>query len=446
MVLFPSRYSDETRAKIAKYAFQHGCKAASVYSRKLGTTVSRSSIHSMQQSYLKYRKEVDSDDDVASLPPKKRGRPSLLRGFEYQLRMYLLKIREQGGYIVTASVVVAAARGILLSYSPTQLAEFGGHIVLTSSWAYHFLKRMSFVRRKASTAKSKQKPQDFAELKKAFLADVVSVVTMEEIPPELVLTCWTMEQVGAKRVEIAGVNEKRQITAVLCGSLTGDYLPMQLIYQGKTNRCHPVFDFLKDWDVTHSPKHWSTENMMLGYIKEIIVPYVDSTRDFLGQDSTQSALVIINNFKGQVTESVNLLLEANNIHVCLLPPNTTDLPVNKPVKDFLRKKFESWYADEVAKQLHDDASSETAEIQPVDLSFAAVKVLSAKRLVEVGEYLSENPQFIVNGFRRAGISPALDGRSDEDLEEDQDSEENEEDPEESKDDSEESEGDSEELR
>ena len=46
--------------------------------------------------------------------------------------MYLLKIREQGG-IITASVVVAIVQGILLSYSPTRLAEFGGHIVLTSS-------------------------------------------------------------------------------------------------------------------------------------------------------------------------------------------------------------------------------------------------------------------------------------------------------------------------
>ena len=80
-----------------------------------------------------------------------------------------------------------------------------------------------------------------------------------------------MEQVGAKRIEISGVGEKRQITAVLCGSLSGDYLPMQLIYQGKTDRCHPVFKFPLDCHVTHSPKHWSTEVTMLAYVRIVII-------------------------------------------------------------------------------------------------------------------------------------------------------------------------------
>lgn len=123
-------------------------------------------------------------------------------------------------------------------------------------------------------------------LKRKFLEDVVSVVKMEEIPPELILNwdqtgirlvpaaSWTMDKIGVKRVEIIGVGEKRQITAALCGSLAGDYLPVQLIYQGKTSRCHPVFDFPKDWNVKHSPKHWSMESTMLEYIQKIIVPYV----------------------------------------------------------------------------------------------------------------------------------------------------------------------------
>ena len=52
------------------------------------------------------------------------------------------------------------------------------------------------------------------------------------------------------------------------------------------------------------------------------------------------ALVILDNFKGQVTRRITDHLEAHNIHVCLLPPNTTDLlqpmdlSVNKPAKDF----------------------------------------------------------------------------------------------------------------
>ena len=71
------------------------------------------------------------------------------------------------------------------------------------------------------------------------------------------------------------------------------------------------------------------------------VPYVRSTRATFEEDTP--AVVIIDNFKGQITSSVTYLLELNNIHVCLLLPHTTDLlqpmdlSVNKPAKDFPQK-------------------------------------------------------------------------------------------------------------
>ena len=178
---------------------------------------------------LKKKRKADSDDEeVTVLPPKKRGRPFLLgEHVDKQLQLYLKKIRDQGG-VITVSVVVAAARGVLLSSDRSKLAEFGGHIDLSRQWAYHLLDRMKFVRRKATTSKSKHIPIDFAKLKEAFLDDIRAVVNMEEIPAELILnwdqtgihlvpaSAWTMDQVGSKRVEIMGVNDKRQITAVFC--------------------------------------------------------------------------------------------------------------------------------------------------------------------------------------------------------------------------------------
>ena len=134
---------------------------------------------------------------------------------------------------------------------------------------------------------------------------------------------WTMEERGSKRVEVIGVNDKRLITIVFCGSLMGDFLPIQVIYQRKTPRCHPRYQFPEDWDITHSPKHWSNESTMIQYVNKIIIPYIERTRESFVDDTP--ALVITENFTGQVTSSVTDLLESNNIHVCLLPPNTTDL-------------------------------------------------------------------------------------------------------------------------
>ena len=226
----------------------------------MGRKLSQSSVQSMKLAYMDRLKEKggnSSDDEVTELPPKKRGRPLLLGEIDKQLQLYLRKIRDQGG-IVTASVVVAAARGILMSSDHRQLAEFGGHIDLSRQWAYHLLNRMKFVRRKATTAKSKYCPEYFAALKRDSLNDVAAVVTMEDVPPELVLnwdqtgihlvpaSTWTMNKEGFKRIEVSGVNDKRQITAVFCGTLTDDFLPLQLIYKGKSARCHPRFRFPSD--------------------------------------------------------------------------------------------------------------------------------------------------------------------------------------------------------
>ena len=352
---------------------------------------------SMKKAYveeLRKRSRKEDGEEITELPTKKRGRKLLLgQDLDHTVQVYLKKVREGGG-AVTARIAIAAARGILLKFNRSMLAEFGGPIQLTRAWAYSLLKRMNFVQRKATTAKSKYTAQDFAGLKKAFLAGVTETVTMEEIPPELILnwdqtgihlvpgSTWTMEKQGEKRVEMSGGNDKRQITAVFCASSLGDFLPVQLIYQGKTPRCHPRFSFPDDWHITHSPRHWSTEETILQYIEQIVVPYVETVRERV---NNKPALVIIDNFKGQITASVNDLLEQNNIHVCLLPPNTTDLlqpldiSVNKPVKEFLRQ-FQDWYSGEVLKQLDGSELSDldTTELQPITMGMAVFKEIGAK--------------------------------------------------------------------
>ena len=204
---------------------------------------------------------------------------------------------------------------------------------------------------------------------------------------------WTMDKLGSSRVEVTGVNDKRLITAVFCGSLTGDFLPIQVIYKGKTTRCHPHYEFPSDWHVTHSPKHWSNEDTMLDYIREIIIPYVERRRDQLEE---KPAVVIMDNFKGQITPAVNDLLDENDIHVCLLPPNTTDrlqpmdISVNKPAKDFLRQRFQEWYADQVLQQLH-GKEIDSVELEPISLSLPQLKELGAKWLVDMFKHIADNP-------------------------------------------------------
>ena len=123
---------------------------------------------------------------------------------------------------------------------------------------------MNFVKRKATTKKTKFSVSNFDELKSQFLMDIMASVTMEEIPSDMVLfqtaikyiplSDWTMAQKGSKRVEVFRIDDKRQITAMFAASLSGNFLPIQLVYEGKTSMCHPAVDFPGGWHITHTPK------------------------------------------------------------------------------------------------------------------------------------------------------------------------------------------------
>ena len=54
------------------------------------------------------------------------------------------------------------------------------------------------------------------------------------------------------------------------------------------------------------------------YINNIIIPYVENVQMLLGDE--KPAFIIMDNFRGQVTPSVSILLEDHDIHAYLLPP------------------------------------------------------------------------------------------------------------------------------
>ena len=157
------------------------------------------------------------------------------------------------------------------------------------------------------------------------------------------------------------------------------------------------------------------------------MPYLEAVRE----TENAPALVIMDNLKGQITAKINCILEENNIHVCLLPPNTTnllqpmDISVNKPAKEFIRRKFQQWYSEKVQERIEEE-DVDAVDITPIKLEMPILKELGAKWLVQMAEYFADNQQFIVNGFRRSG---ALDGLEESELqsegdESDEDSDEN----------------------
>ncbi len=159
---------------------------------------------------------------------------------------------------------------------------------------------------------------------------------MNKIPPEMVFNWdqtaiqlvptgqWTMNRAKEKVIPIANSDDKRQITAVVAATMTGEYLPVQLVFKGKTPRSHPKVEVPNGWDIWHSDNHWSNENTMKRYIEKIVVPFIVSKRKALKVENTHPALALFDCFKGQTTANIQSLLLENNIIAILIPANCTD--------------------------------------------------------------------------------------------------------------------------
>ena len=239
---------------------------------------------------------------------------------------------------------------------------------------------------------------------------------MDEIPPEMVInldqtginyvpvSSWTMQEAGSKQVEIVGKDDKQQITAVFGCNMSGDFLPPQLIYQGKTKRCLPHFQFPHDWDITFTQNHWANEDTTQHYIVKILLPHLQQKRKELDTSPDSRGPLIIDNFKGHCTEELLKFLDSNNVNVVMVPPNCTDrlqpldVSVNKPAKNFLCQKFHLWYAQNVCTQLEGKIPKE-----PVDLRLSVLKPLGARWMVELYDFLKSKPDIIRNGFKETGI-------------------------------------------
>ena len=63
------------------------------------------------------------------------------------IKYNLKKVREGGG-VISSSIVMAAAKGIVLSGDKLKLVEYGGHININRYWAYSLLTRMKLCQMK----------------------------------------------------------------------------------------------------------------------------------------------------------------------------------------------------------------------------------------------------------------------------------------------------------
>ena len=164
---------------------------------------------------------------------------------------------------------------------------------------------------------------------------------------------YTFSLKSAKNIPIKGVDEKRQITPTFAVSCTGDFLPIQLIYAGKTERSLPKYSFPSSFLVTFTENHWSNTKKSVEFFKEIFFPYLKDTKRRKSYLLELHALIIMDTFKGQGKDILKKLCAENNCDVVIVPHNLTnkfqplDLSVNKAAKLFIQNEYNDWLPDQV---------------------------------------------------------------------------------------------------
>ena len=273
------------------------------------------------------------------------------------------------GGVISQKMVTAIGNGVIKANLPSSLKKCGGHIELTDSWARHVLESMKWTKRKGTTGRVEPSQQFLDEEKLTFQRNISTIIEDHDIPKDLILNLdqtplsyvspgkYTFNPKGAKTVPIKGVDDKRQITAIFSTSMTGSFLPIQLIYEGKTRRCLPNYDFPKGFNVAYSPNHWSNTEKSVELFQKVIFRYLKNVKLSKKYPKEQLSLIIMDTFKGQDSDIVLNLCKKHFYQVVIVPHDLTnkfqslDTTLNKPAKSFISNKYNEWFAEQVAKQL-----------------------------------------------------------------------------------------------
>ena len=130
--------------------------------------------------------------------------------------------------------------------------------------------------------------------------------------------------------------------------------------------------------------------MSLSFFNKIVFPHFKNVQKAKDYPDEQMSLIIMDTFKGQENDKVAKLCCKNNCALIIVLHNLTnkfqllDITVNKPVKSFIKDKYNMWYTEQVAKQLNEGKAPADVE---VSLNLSEIKPLHAKWIYEMYEYL-----------------------------------------------------------
>ena len=300
-----SWFSDKQRYQIGKCASINGPAAAAKKFKKshrllkFGESTTRS-VRTKYEELLKKKKA----ENFSKISLRKRGRPLMLGTLDAKVQTFLHVLRRKGG-VVNTVVAIATAKAFITR----SLDEHLKCIDLEStSLAKSLFKCMGFKKRTCTTSKSEIRELAKKEAKSIFQHQIADHVERHSIPSSLIMNFdqvplkyapvanQTLARKGTNHVAVKRQSFKKAITATFGITFSKNFLPMKLIYQGKTERNFPKVKFPDSLSLSANEKHFSNKQESLKLTEGITTPYVEKERVMLDLAKEQPVLLIIGVF------------------------------------------------------------------------------------------------------------------------------------------------------
>lgn len=177
----------------------------------------------------------------------------------------------------------------------------------------HFQCRESFVKKflkeemgwslRRATRPGKKTPENVTQILTDSALRLVSTISQHNVPKPLSVNSdqtgvtysasglATWAPIGSKQVEVVGKDERRSFTLMVGISMSGEVLPFQAIYGGRSAASLPTGNAPSYLEATKELKfhleysgndtYWSTMKTMRSYVTNILVPYFEKHRQHL---------------------------------------------------------------------------------------------------------------------------------------------------------------------
>ena len=230
----------------------------------------------------------------------------------------------------------------------------------------------------------------------------------------------TYNKTGNDQVPIVALEDHRQITAVVGGTLAGNLIPLQLIFTGqdkiKTQQksvptLTPLMQQRVDsngWHLTQTKSHWSTLGAMEDYLRKIVDPWVKAHSP---SSESPHAIIICDCWSVHRSKEFreHVATYYPNYHLVFVPAGCTGKaqPADVVLQRPLKHQFSSLYTEWTTSQIISGLKTSVDAPALIEKKISILKPLAVEWMMNSWLQLRERHSMIAAGWKKIGIDKAL---------------------------------------